>query len=333
MVDQADLTGEVEALGRKLAEARASIERRFVGQHAVVEQVLAALLSGGHALLVGQPGLGKTMLVDTLGTVLGLQTARVQFTPDLMPADILGSEILDQDESGRRVFRFVEGPVFTQLLMADEINRASPRTQSALLQAMQEGEVTIAGRHRPLGRPFHVLATQNPIEQEGTYPLPEAQLDRFLMQIDVGYPDRDTERAILVATTGIVAEAAHAVLDAQGLIAAQQLVRRMPAGETVVAAILDLVRRLRPGEADAASWVQETLTWGPGPRAAQALMLVTRARAVMAGRFAPTLDDVAAMAAPVLRHRMALGYAARARGETVEGLIDRALDERLGQAA
>ncbi len=333
MVDQADLTGEVEALGRKLAEARASIERRFVGQHAVVEQVLAALLSGGHALLVGQPGLGKTMLVDTLGTVLGLQTARVQFTPDLMPADILGSEILDQDESGRRVFRFVEGPVFTQLLMADEINRASPRTQSALLQAMQEGEVTIAGRHRPLGRPFHVLATQNPIEQEGTYPLPEAQLDRFLMQIDVGYPDRDTERAILVATTGIVAEAAHAVLDAQGLIAAQQLVRRMPAGETVVAAILDLVRRLRPGEDDAASWVQETLTWGPGPRAAQALMLVTRARAVMAGRFAPTLDDVAAMAAPVLRHRMALGYAARARGETVEGLIDRALDERLGQAA
>jgi len=217
--------------------------------------------------------------------------------------------------------------------MADEINRASPRTQSALLQAMQEGEVTIAGRHRPLGRPFHVLATQNPIEQEGTYPLPEAQLDRFLMQIDVGYPDRDTERAILVATTGIVAEAAHAVLDAQGLIAAQQLVRRMPAGETVVAAILDLVRRLRPGEDDAASWVQETLTWGPGPRAAQALMLVTRARAVMAGRFAPTLDDVAAMAAPVLRHRMALGYAARARGETVEGLIDRALDERLGQAA
>ena len=181
------LVQEVQTLGARLADARASIEGRFVGQHHVVEQVLAAILSGGHALLVGQPGLGKTMLVDTLSTVLGLDSQRIQFTPDLMPADILGSEVLDVLTDGSRAFRFIEGPVFTQLLMADEINRASPRTQSALLQAMQEREVTVSGRHRPLGRPFHVLATQNPIEQEGTYPLPEAQLDRFLLQIDVDY--------------------------------------------------------------------------------------------------------------------------------------------------
>lgn len=327
-----ELVSEVSTLGARLAAARTSIEARFVGQHAVVEQVLAAILSGGHALLVGQPGLGKTMLVDTLGTVLGLDTARVQFTPDLMPADILGSEVLDTDDTGRRAFRFIEGPVFTQLLMADEINRASPRTQSALLQAMQEGEVTIGGAHRPLGRPFHVLATQNPIEQEGTYPLPEAQLDRFLMQIDVDYPDRETERAILMATTGTEQGAPTAVFDASGLIAAQQLIRRMPVGEAVMARVLDLVRACRPGTPEAPAFITEALTWGPGPRAAQALMLVTRARAALQGRFAPTLDDVAAMAAPVLRHRMALGFAARARGETVEGLIARALAHRGGES-
>ncbi|AXC50426.1 MoxR family ATPase [Paracoccus suum] len=324
----------VESLGRSLAEARRSIETRFVGQHAVVEQVLAAILSGGHALLVGQPGLGKTMLVDTLGTVLGLGTARVQFTPDLMPADILGSEVLDTDADGRRAFRFIEGPVFTQLLMADEINRASPRTQSALLQAMAEGEVTIGGAHRPLGRPFHVLATQNPIEQEGTYPLPEAQLDRFIMQIDVDYPDRETERAILLATTGVETAHVRPVFDAAGLVEAQQLIRRMPVGEGVMASILDLVRACRPGAPEAPGWISDSLSWGPGPRAAQALMLVTRARAALQGRFAPTLDDVAAMAAPVLRHRMALGYAARARGESAEGLIARALHLSLaGRAA
>lgn len=319
---------QVTALAERMASARDSVERRFVGQHAVVEQVLAAILSGGHALLVGQPGLGKTMLVDTLGTVLGLDTQRIQFTPDLMPADILGSEVLDVDEAGRRSFRFIEGPVFTQLLMADEINRASPRTQSALLQAMQEHEVTIGGAHRPLGRPFHVLATQNPIEQEGTYPLPEAQLDRFLLQVDVDYPDRTTERDILLATTGVETGAAHAVFDAEGLIAAQRLIRAMPVGEAVVEAILSRVRAARPGAPEAAPWVSEALIWGPGPRAAQALMLVTRARAVLHGRFAPTLDDVEAMAAPVLRHRMALSFAARARGETVDTVIT-----RLGEGA
>lgn len=324
------LVQRVEQLGQTLGNARSSIEQKFVGQHQVVEQVLAAILSGGHALLVGQPGLGKTMLVDTLSTVLGLGSQRLQFTPDLMPADILGSEVLDVLPDGSRAFRFIEGPVFTQLLMADEINRASPRTQSALLQAMQEREVTISGQHRPLGRPFHVLATQNPIEQEGTYPLPEAQLDRFLLQIDVDYPDRDTERQILLATTGVEDARAHAAFDAEGLIAAQRLIRQMPVGEGVVEAILDLVRSCRPGGAETAPFLGDSLMWGPGPRAAQALMLVTRARAVLNGRFAPTLEDVEAMAAPVLRHRMALSFSARARGETVDGVIGQLLDDRLG---
>lgn len=333
MAAEDELVADAGRLAARLTEARASIERRFVGQHEVVEQVLAAILSGGHALLVGQPGLGKTMLVDTLSTVLGLDSARIQFTPDLMPADILGSEVLDMRPDGTRAFRFVEGPVFTQLLMADEINRASPRTQSALLQAMQEGAVTIGGAHRPLGRPFHVLATQNPIEQEGTYPLPEAQLDRFLVQVDIDYPDRDTERAILLATTGVERNRSHAVLDAPALIEAQRFVRAMPVGEAVTAAILDLVRAARPGAAEAPSWVSDTLIWGPGPRAAQALMLLTRARAVLQGRFAPTLDDVAAMAPPVLRHRMALSFAARARGDAPDAVIARLMGESLRAAA
>ena len=333
MAAEDKLVADIAALSDRLAEARASIERRFVGQHAVVEQVLAAILAGGHALLVGQPGLGKTMLVDTLSTVLGLDSGRIQFTPDLMPADILGAEVLDILPDGTRAFRFIEGPIFTQLLMADEINRASPRTQSALLQAMAEGEVTISGAHRPLGRPFHVLATQNPIEQEGTYPLPEAQLDRFLVQVEIGYPDRATERAILLATTGSVQDRPHRVLDAAALIEAQALVRAMPVGEAVTAAILDLVRAARPGEPDAPGWLADTLVWGPGPRAAQALMLLTRARAVLHGRLAPSLDDVAAMAAPVLRHRMALSFAARARGDGIEAVIARLVEPALGAAA
>ncbi|NVK07235.1 MAG: AAA family ATPase, partial [Marivivens sp.] len=208
MAAPADLVVEIEALGEKLVLARDSIAKQFIGQKRVVDLTLAALVSGGHALLVGLPGLGKTRLVNTLGTVMGLDANRVQFTPDLMPADILGSEVLETAADGTRAFRFVEGPVFCQLLMADEINRASPRTQSALLQAMQEREVTIAGQHRPLGKPFHVLATQNPLEQEGTYPLPEAQLDRFLLQIDVPYPTRDVEREILLATTGATEDVA-----------------------------------------------------------------------------------------------------------------------------
>ncbi len=318
----AALIAEIEQLAERLAEARASVDRRFIGQDKVVELVLTALLCGGHGLLVGLPGLGKTMLVDTLSTVMGLKSSRIQFTPDLMPADILGSEVLDTAADGTRAFRFIEGPVFCQLLMADEINRASPRTQSALLQAMQEKEVTVAGIHRPLGRPFHVLATQNPIEQEGTYPLPEAQLDRFLVQIDVDYPDRATERDILLATTGTESAEVHQVFSAESLIAAQQTVRRMPVGESVVEMILDLVRACRPGEAEAGERVKAAVAWGPGPRAAQALMLGVRARALLNGRLAPGVEDVAALARPVMSHRMALSFAARARGEDLGKLID-----------
>ena len=258
---------------------------------------------------------------------MGLHTNRVQFTPDLMPADILGSEVLETAEDGKRAFKFIEGPVFCQLLMADEINRASPRTQSALLQAMQERTVTVAGVSRPLGTPFHVLATQNPIEQEGTYPLPEAQLDRFLVQIEVPYPDRDTERAILLATTGATEEAAHGVFTPDELIAAQQMLRRMPVGEKVMEAILDLVRACRPEDASAADAVRASVAWGPGPRAAQALMLTVRARAMLQGRLAPDASDVAAMAQPVLGHRMALNFAARARGESLPALIARTVED------
>jgi MoxR-like ATPase len=244
----------------------------------------------------------------------------VQFTPDLMPADILGSEVLETGEGGARAFRFIEGPIFCQLLMADEINRASPRTQSALLQAMQEREVTIAGAHRALPRPFHVLATQNPIEQEGTYPLPEAQLDRFLVQVDVEYPTRATERDILIATTGAEDAQVHQVFTAEELIAAQGVIRRMPVGDAVVEAILDLVRACRPGEAEGRA-LEGQLSWGPGPRAAQALMLTVRARALLDGRLAPSVGDVAALARAVLTHRMALSFAARARGESLGAII------------
>ncbi|MEO9864920.1 MAG: MoxR family ATPase [Yoonia sp.] len=323
MTNATDLVADIETLGGKLAEARASIAKRFIGQDAVVDLTLTALICGGHAVLVGLPGLGKTRLVDTLSTVMGLNGNRIQFTPDLMPADILGSEVLDQAADGTRAFRFIEGPVFCQLLMADEINRASPRTQSALLQAMQEKEVTIAGEHRPLGTPFHVLATQNPIEQEGTYPLPEAQLDRFLVQIDVPYPDRDAERDILLATTGTTDEAVNAVFSAQELLDAQTLLRRMPVGENIVEMILDLVRSCRP-DADAPDIIRQNVGWGPGPRAAQALMLTVRASALLDGRLAPSTEDVRRMAIPVLEHRMALTFAARARGETIQNVINTA---------
>ena len=321
MAEPQDLVAEIEALGQRLAQAKVSINRRFIGQEKVVELVLAAMLCGGHALLVGLPGLGKTRLVDTLSTVMGLKGNRIQFTPDLMPADILGSEVLDTTADGGRNFRFIEGPIFCQLLMADEINRASPRTPSALLQAMQEREVTIAGQHRPLGRPFHVLATQNPIEQEGTYPLPEAQLDRFLVQVDVDYPDRATERDILIATTGSEEAQVHQVFTAEELLAAQAVLRRMPVGDQVVEMILDLVRACRPQEPEGAA-LADVLSWGPGPRAAQALMLTVRARALLDGRLVPNADDVRALARPVMIHRMALSFAARARGESLGAVID-----------
>jgi MoxR-like ATPase len=316
-----------ESTAAHAQSAKTAIGAVIFGQDKVVEQALVTLLSGGHALLVGVPGLAKTKLVDTMGTVLGLDARRVQFTPDLMPPDILGTEVLEENPGGKRSFRFISGPIFAQLLMADEINRASPRTQSALLQAMQEQHVTVAGVRHDLPKPFHVLATQNPLEQEGTYPLPEAQLDRFLMEIDVDYPDRDAERRILFDTTGAEETKAKAAMTADELMAAQRLVRRLPVGESVVNAILALVRSARPGPEGGD--LGKLIAWGPSPRASQSLMLAVRARALLEGRYAPSVDDVVALAEPILKHRMALTFAARADGETIPGVIGR-LKARVG---
>jgi MoxR-like ATPase len=322
------LVRAAEALGDRLAGVRERIAAVIFGQQDVIAQSLITVLAGGHGLLVGVPGLAKTRLVETLGTVLGLEDKRIQCTPDLMPADILGSEVLDDDESGRRHFRFIPGPVFSQLLMADEINRASPRTQSALLQAMQERRVSIAGQYHALPAPFHVLATQNPIEQEGTYPLPEAQLDRFLLQIDVTYPDLEAERRMLIATTGATEARPERAMTPAQLIEAQLLIRRIPVGESVVAAILKLVRSGRPDTSEI-DLVRRHVSWGPGPRASQALMLAVRAAALLDGRLSPSVDDVVDLALPILRHRMALNYAARGDGITLDQLIGR-MTEALG---
>ncbi len=319
---------QIEQAAEQLQRVREETARVIYGQDEVVELALVAVLAGGHALLVGVPGLAKTLLVNTLGTVLGLDAGRIQFTPDLMPADITGSEVMEEDEHGRRHFRFIPGPVFCQLLMADEINRASPRTQSALLQAMQERFVTVAGERHDLPRPFHVLATQNPLEQEGTYPLPEAQLDRFLLEIDVDYPDREAEARMLIATTGQEEKTASRVLDAAELMRIQHLVRLMPVGEKLAGTILDVVRAARPGQPEADDFINGAVAWGPGPRAGQALMLGARARALLHGRFAPSVDDVEALLDPVLRHRMALTFSARADGVRLADVIAR-LKERI----
>lgn len=304
----------------KLATAKTAIGQVILGQDRVVELSMAAILSGGHALLVGVPGLAKTLLVETLGTVMGLDGKRVQFTPDLMPSDIIGSEVLEEGTKGKRSFRFIPGPVFCQLLMADEINRASPRTQSALLQAMQEKFVTVAGDHHALPKPFHVLATQNPIEQEGTYPLPEAQLDRFLFQINVNFPELSTEKQILLATTGVDQAKAKKAMTPKQLMDMQKLVRQLPVGDKVVDAILTLVRNARPDQT-ALPQIKSQVAWGPGPRAGQALMLASRAKALLDGRLSPSIDDVLDLAAPVLQHRMALTFAARADGKTIDDTI------------
>ena len=314
-----EMVAEAEAALGDIAAVRDAVGKVIFGQESVVERTLVAILAGGHALLVGVPGLAKTKLVETLGVVLGLDGRRIQFTPDLMPSDILGSEVMEQDETGRRSFRFIPGPIFAQLLMADEINRASPRTQSALLQSMQEYHVTVAGHRHDLPSPFHVLATQNPLEQEGTYPLPEAQLDRFLMQVDILYPELAAERRILLETTGVDEARPANVLTAERLAAIQRLVRRMPVPESVVEAILDLVRSARPGTGHAGT--DKHVSWGPGPRASQALTLCARARALYDGRLAPSVDDVRALAEPVLQHRMALTFAARAEGMSVRDVV------------
>ena len=316
-----DMASELDQVNERLKNARQTIEQVIFGMTEVIDRTIIALLSGGHALLIGAPGVAKTKLVQTMGVAFGLNAKRVQFTPDLMPADILGSEVLDESSSGQRAFRFIKGPVFCQLLMADEINRAGPRTQSALLQAMQEGRVSIAGAYHELPKPFFVLATQNPLEQEGTYPLPEAQLDRFLMQIDVGYPSLEAERQMLLATTGSVEIEPEQAFDAEALMAAQRLVRRLPVGEAVLTAILTLVRQGRPDGSDI-ELVRRHVSWGPGPRATQALTMAVRARALLDGRMVPDLDDVAALARPVLKHRMALGFAARGEGVRLDDVID-----------
>jgi len=310
----------------KLQNARSEIEKVIIGQRAVVDNTLVTLASGGHVLLVGVPGVAKTLLVETAASVLGLDSNRVQCTPDLMPADIIGSEVLDEDNSknggGKRVFRFIKGPVFTQMLMADEINRASPRTQSALLQAMQERSVSVSGENMELPEPFHVLATQNPIEQEGTYPLPEAQLDRFMMQIDVAYPDEAAEREIVMATTGTDQAKAKKAMSNKDLLKVQELVRAMPIGEQVVDSIVKLVRSARP-DADAPEFVNEYVSWAPGPRASQALMLASRAKALVDGRGAPSIDDVVDLAVPVLQHRMALNFKAHGEGVSKTNIIQK----------
>ncbi len=333
VIETADeIVARIEAAGERMKRVHQAVGTVIFGQEQVIEHTLVTILAGGHAVLIGVPGLAKTLLVDTLGKVLGIESKRIQFTPDLMPSDIIGAEVLEQSEQaashgGRRSFRFIKGPIFTQLLMADEINRAHPRTQSALLQAMQEHHVTVAGQRHDTPQPFHVLATQNPLEQEGTYPLPEAQLDRFLLQIDVSYPDRAAERRMLFATTGTEERKLEAILTARDLIAIQRLVRQMPVPDKVVEAILTLVRAARQG-AEGSEDTNKYVTWGPGPRASQALMLAVRAKALLDGRLAPSVDDVVALAEPVLKHRMALSFSARADGREI-GQIIKTLAEKL----
>ena len=320
-----DESRDVELLD-ELAEARRrlveQIGRRIVGQHHVVDNLVAALLAGGHALLVGVPGLAKTLLVQTVAEALELRFSRVQFTPDLMPSDITGTELLEEDHStGRRFFKFVEGPIFANIVLADEINRAPPKTQAALLQAMQEHAVTAAGKTMRLPEPFFVLATQNPIEQEGTYPLPEAQLDRFMLQLTVGYPTREEEERIVATTTGDREIAVSRVLSGDKLGELQHLVRRLPAPPTVVSHAVKLVRSTRPDAQEASPAVKKYVSWGAGPRASQYLILGAKARAAMDGRAMPDLEDVAAMAIPVLAHRVVLNFQAEAEGVTAESLI------------
>ncbi|WP_412058172.1 AAA family ATPase [Bartonella sp. DGB2] len=303
------LIAQFDEAAQELQEVRNAIKGVIFGQDQVIEGSLTAVLAGGHALLVGVPGLAKTRLVACLAAVLGLDNKRIQFTPDLMPSDIIGTEILDSDHSGKRSLRYVKGPIFTQLLMADEINRASPRTQSALLQAMQEYHITVAGESYHLPMPFHVLATQNPLEQEGTYSLPEAQLDRFLMQINIDYPDLESERQIITTISAKQETLATAILSPARLQSIQKMVRQMPISEEIIEAILRLVRALRPGANN--EHAQQHIAWGPGPRASQAFSLCARARALYHGRLAPSLDDICALAVPILQHRMALNFNAR----------------------
>ena len=312
----------LERLGAARKSLVAQIAQRIVGQEAIVENLVATMLAGGHALLVGVPGLAKTLLVQTVSQALDLSFNRIQFTPDLMPSDITGTELLQDDAAtGRRVFTFVQGPVFANIVLADEINRAPPKTQAALLQAMQEREVTVSGQTHVLPRPYFVLATQNPIEQEGTYPLPEAQLDRFMVELRIGYPTKDEEERIVLATTGGAQGPVRAVLGAAELTAMQQLVRRLPAPPTLVQHAVRLARSTRPGGDEASPEVNKYVRWGAGPRASQYLVLGAKARAALDGRAVPDLDDLRDMALPVLRHRMVLNFQGETEGVRLEQLL------------
>jgi MoxR-like ATPase len=322
-------SGDVELLER-LAAARADllgqVGRRIVGQHEVLDGILTAIFSGGHALLLGVPGLAKTLMVQTVAEALDLQFSRIQFTPDLMPSDITGTEIIEEDPaSGKRGFRFVRGPVFANIVLADEVNRTPPKTQAALLQAMQEHQVTAAGQTHLLPAPFFVLATQNPIEQEGTYPLPEAQLDRFMFELRVGYPSKDEEERIVESTTGDLSAEVQPVLTAGDVLALQHLVRRVPASKALVRAAVTLVRMTRPADAEAPAFVKEYVAWGAGPRASQYLVLGAKARAALDGRPMADYDDLRGVAPSVLTHRLVINFAAEAAGRSTPDIVEELL--------
>jgi MoxR-like ATPase len=319
-------SGDVELLER-LGSARADlltqVARRIVGQRDIVDGILSAIFAGGHALLVGVPGLAKTLMVQTVASALDLKFSRIQFTPDLMPADITGTEIIEEDQStGKRAFRFVRGPVFANIVLADEVNRTPPKTQAALLQAMQEHQVTAGGETHALPSPFFVLATQNPIEQEGTYPLPEAQLDRFMFELRVGYPSQEEEEAIVESTTADSTASVSPVLTAEDVLALQHLVRRIPVTKALVAAAVGLVRRTRPAEATAPAFIKEYVSWGAGPRASQYLVLGAKARAALDGRPLADYDDLKAVAPLALTHRLVINFAAEAAGRTAADIVE-----------
>ena len=319
------------ALLERLTEARSTLEgeigRRVIGQHAIVEGLLIALLSDGHALLVGVPGLAKTLLISTLADALHLEFSRIQFTPDLMPSDITGTEVLEEDRStGKRLFRFVRGPIFANVVLADEINRTPPKTQAALLQAMQERAVTVAGQTMTLERAFFVLATQNPIEQEGTYPLPEAQLDRFMLELRIAYPTREEEERVATETTGTDEVAVRQVLGAEELLSLQRLVRRVPVAPSLVAYAVRLARSTRPDDEAAPELIRRYVSWGGGPRASQYLVLGAKARAAMGGRGVPNLEDVRAVALSVLRHRVVTNFQAEADGRSAMDIVEELIE-------
>ena len=322
MISVPDDVQQLRRLADAVAALRTQVAARVVGQRDPVDGIVTAILAGGHALLVGVPGLAKTLMVSTVAEAMALSFNRVQFTPDLMPGDITGTELVEEDPAtGKRHFRFVPGPIFAQVVLADEINRTPPKTQAALLQAMQERTVTVAGQTYPLPQPFFVLATQNPIEQEGTYPLPEAQLDRFMLELRVGYPSRVEEEAIVTQTTGMHQGSVSQVVDGATLVAMQSLVRRIPVSESLIAAAVLLARMTRPNEAEAPSLVREYVEWGAGPRASQYLVLGAKARAAMDGRPQADLDDVRAIAPAVLRHRVMTNFAAEAADRSSEDVV------------